>query len=144
MHMAVDHVLGFVFVHKVDKCGKPLMRNVLRVSEPLGGRVGQENVNASASEHPETERADAVSHFRLCILVDSRLVAVGAAEPENAKPLIAEDLVLDADAAFRGRFYIAVIMVSVNIQHRNLCKGREKGKVLRGQVAAGEDEVILI
>jgi hypothetical protein len=76
--------------------------------------------------------------------VDSRLVAVGAAEPENAKPLIAEDLVLDADAAFRGRIYITVIMVSVNIQHRNLGKGREKGKVLRGQVAAGEDEVILI
>ena len=67
------------------------------------------------------------------------LVAHTAPQAQDADALVGVQLVLHADAALRGHIGVPVVVVAVDIEHRRVGKGDNKGQIPGVQIAAGED-----
>ena len=70
-------------------------------------------------------------------MVAARLIAHRAAQPEHPDAVMDKKPVFNADAALRRRFFIAVIVVAMDIQDGGMGIGCKERKVLRVQIAAG-------
>ena len=65
----------------------------------------------------------------------------GAPQPQDAHPLIDEDLVFDTCAALWRHLRVFLVMIAVHIQHGHIGKGHQKRKIARIQIAAGNNKV---
>ena len=128
MHMAVNEITGGIFFHQIPESFKAGMREILPVINMIGGRVGQQDIKSFFTPDTEEELSYPPVHFPLGVLVKPLLITHGAAQPQNAHSFIFVQPSVNADASFRRRLFITVIMVSMYIQHRSLEKVARKDR----------------
>lgn len=101
MDVPVDEKTGGIAVQQIAEALEAHMRKVLSVIEMPGRGMRQEDIKAFSAPEREEKPPDPPVHLPLRILVCARFVAHGAAQPQDAHPLIFIDPSVDADAAFR-------------------------------------------
>ena len=140
--VAVDQIAGMPAVHQAQEGLKALVRQILHVPHPPCRRVGQQDVEALVFTQLPPQPAGPTGHLALGVhmgLIGA--VAHAAPQPQHPHAVDHNDVIFRADAALRGLFFVAVVMVAVDIQYRRVGKAGQEGQILRGQIAAGQDQV---
>ena len=140
--MAVDKIAGAVAVHQGVEGVEAHVGQVLPVIQPQGGGVGQQDVKPALAHQGQLPLPHPPVHLPLGILVlPLLLIPHGAPQAQDAHPFVGVDLVLHADTALRRHRVVTVVVVAVDVEHRPVGKGGDKGQIAGVQVAAGEDQV---
>ena len=141
--MSMDKIRGRIALHQSKKALEAPVGQIFLVIEMICGRMGQQNIKSLVALERIPQPPDTGVHLPFCILMRALLIAHGAAESQNADSLMDVDPILHADTAVRRRGLIDSIVVAMDIEHRPLKKGSQKGKIERAQISAGEDEINL-
>ena len=136
----MDKVAGLVFVHQAVEGVEAGVTQVFAVVQPQGGGVGEQDIEPALAEQVQPASAHPAVHLPLGVLMAAvLLVAHTAPQAQDADALVGVQLVLHADAALRGHIGVPVVVVAVDIEHRRVGKGDNKGQIPGVQIAAGED-----
>ena len=120
---------GSVAVHEPQEALESPVRQVFFVVQAQGRSVGQKNIKAFVAAELIPELPDAEVHLGFRVLVGAFLIPHGSPQSQNADSLVLVDLILDADTAVRGGALVDGVVIAVDVQHRTLEKGGQKGEV---------------
>ena len=113
----------------------------------MGGMLkGEEDIltlriRGEGPVHGLTVTADAAGHLGLRILVWAAAILDASAQAQNPEALEVDNAVLRALAALRRMPVIGLVVIAVDVEHRSVGKGGDKGQIFGVQVAAGENQV---
>ena len=117
------------------------MRYVVPIIEPIGRRVSDEDINAAVGDQMRVELIDPGTHRMLRILVWTMVVLHGTTQSQDAKSLKAVQLSIDINAAFRRFLLVLAVVIAADIENRSMGERCEKGKIVCGKIAAGDDQI---
>ena len=125
--MAVRHDAWVVFIDQLEEGFKAFVRQICIIAQPEGRRMGQQDVKALCAPKPEKELAYPFPHLAFGVLMRTTIIAHAAAKAKDTNAFVNIDLVLDADTALRGLFFIFTVVIAVNIENGGVGKACEKG-----------------
>ena len=133
-----------VLVQQREQCVKADVGWVLPVAHASGGRMGHHNVHPACLPKGIAQLPDAPAHLCVGVLVSPRMILAAASKPQNPDPVDHHQGIVNAVAALRGPGGITVVVIAVDVKHRTPGHGYEKGQIIRPQVPAGQNEVIIL
>ena len=135
--VSMNHHTRFIPLHQSAKRLKALMSRITVVSKLPCWRMRQQNIKAVMKPDTQHHPADTAVHLGLRMLMNSIPISHGAAQSENTHALMAINLIFNTDTSQRRCFLIAVIVISMHIEHRSARKGCNIRQIIRLQIAAG-------
>ena len=138
--VAVDEVSGLVLVQQVVEALEAPVGEGVEVVQSPGGGVGEQDVEAAAAADLQSQPPDAHGHLPLGVHAQTVFIPVGAAQAQDAHPVLDHDPVLRAQAALRRRGEKGVVVVAPHVYQRAVGHGDQKFQVFPLQVAAGQDQ----
>ena len=141
MHVPVDEVARVKAVEQLVEASEAPVRRIVRVSQIAERRMGQHDVHAARQKDTRPEAHQPLCHLPFGVLVRAAAVADAAAEAENAQPVDFDQPVLNAVAALGRMRIIAAVMIAAHIQQRRAPHCHKEGKIVRVQIAAGQNQV---
>ena len=96
VNMAVNQVLGMIFVHQIPQGLKSPVGRIRAVAQTCRCCVRHHNVHTLMPPQLKTQFADPSLHLPLRILVAAIAVLAAAAQPQNSQTLIDQKPVIDA------------------------------------------------
>ena len=132
---------GLILVQHPVKGPEAGMGQVGAGHHVLARRMGQQNIKSLFKIQLWGQPYGPQIHLPVGVLMGALLIAHGAPQAYDTQALILIVLPVDTGAAQRRVLFIVPVVVAMDIEHRAVGKGSQKGQVMGFQVPAGEDQV---
>ena len=127
MNVPMRHDARAVFVDQVQEGFKSSVCKVGVIAQSERGGVSEQDIESLCTPEPEKELAHPFVHLALGVLMRTAVIAHAAAEAKDTNAFVNVYLVLNADAALRGLFFILAVVITMDLEDGRMGKAGEKG-----------------
>jgi len=141
MDVPMDEITWLILINKPPEAFKPFVTWVFSIVDMSGRSVGKNNINAALPPDCRPKPTDNRAHLPLCVLVRAAIVPVRSLQTKNIYSFDLYQPAVQVITTFRLLIFITNIMVTLHIVKGCFKIMKQTGKVFRGQIATGNNEV---
>ena len=141
MDVPMNEITWLILINQAAEAFKPFVTWVFSIVDMSGRSVSKNNINAALPPDCRPKPTDNRAHLPLCVLIRAAIVPVRSLQTKNIYSSNLYQPAVQVIAAFRRLIFITNIMVALHIVKGGFKKMKQTGKVFRGKITTGNNEV---
>ncbi len=141
MDVPMDEITRLILINQPAEAFKPFVTWIFRIVDMSRRSVGKNNINAAPPPDCRPKPTDNRAHLPLCVLIRAAIVPVRSLQTKNIYSSNFYQPAVQVITTFRRLVFITNIMVALHIVKGGFKIMKQTGKVFRGQITTGNNEV---